>query len=240
MEESEKQKSTKKEQPEKFISDQEKDLIVFSALKSRARLISDVTKEVDKVVKWINEQYERLKYDPNFQASLTLDLDYNDTTSVMAADAILAMLGTRLLQEKERNDSSHPVTAGIKSTNKTSTYLYSEHLRPQVEGPIEERYTLIISHQMALPANIQSRLTTGQLEGVQPTATTPPTTAPEPEKIEQKIAPQPQTNLPKTSIPPRPEITEEKLERDHQERTKPKGFFELLNDVLIGDDEEEY
>lgn len=83
-----------------------------------------------------------------------MDFDYADTLKRVIVDTVLRLLGTRLLTDEERADTSRSPSTGLQATNQPNLFIYYEHQRPQKEAPIQEKYILFVSREMKLPAVI--------------------------------------------------------------------------------------
>jgi hypothetical protein len=142
------------EKDDSFIDPKEKDEAILGALRSRVKTIGEVGERVDKITSWIDEQQKKLLQNSEHKAFLWLDFDYANSIQLITVDTILKILGTRLLTESERLDAQKQIEIGIKSTNKPNVYLYAEITRKNHNAPLKERYGLLVSEIMELPATI--------------------------------------------------------------------------------------
>lgn len=192
-----------------IINDKEKEKTI-----SKSLIVGEVSTIVEQIVKWINEGKKKLKQNPQHQGLLSLDFQYTDITRKTAVDAVLRLLGTRLLTEDERRDPQRPLSSGIQATIKPNIYIFYEHLRSSEKEPIQEKYTLLVALKMQLPTQIVTQ------------------------KIQQvgastgEAKPQPLTE----EIPE--EILEEEVQKAKEMKRAP-GIFETINKVLLGEEEEE-
>lgn len=206
-----KKKIIRKKKKAFLVSEKEKERAISEALKPEVQTAQIIASEVDKIIRWINQEEDKLAKNPNHQAFLSLDFKYSDGIKRSIVDSVLRLLGSRILNEKERFDFKRPASVGIQSTHKPNLYIYYEHKRPQGESLIQEKYILLISKEMKLPSLIT------------------------PEKIEEV-----QIGLESEKEVPREEESPEILEevKKIKEEKKPPGIFETINKVLLGEEEE--
>jgi len=208
-----------------LIPDAEKDGAILESIKSYVGVVDKVAEQVDKIIEWINQEEKKLAQKEDHKVFLSLDFNYSDKLKRTVVDTVLRLLGTRLLTEEERADSSRPLSTGLQATNRPNLFIYYEHKRPEEETHIQEKYTLFVSKDMKLP----SVFTPEKIEEV---------------KVEEKVAPGLKEEVPPSPIEeasppeelPPPEIVEEKVEE--KEEKKAPGIFETINKVLLGEDEE--
>lgn len=191
----------------------------LESIKSYVGLVDKVAEQVDKIINWINQEERKLAEKEDHKAFLSLDFNYSDKLKRTAVDAVLRLLGTRLLTDEERADISRPPSTGLQATNRPNLFIYYEHTRPEGETHIQEKYTLFVSKKMKLP----SVITPEKIEEVKVEEPIPKEVAVPPEALVEELPP--------------PEIVEEKIKEGKEEK-KPPGIFETINKVLLGEDEE--
>jgi hypothetical protein len=173
---------------------------------------SQINKEVDGILYWAQEQEEKLAKNQDHKALLFLDFRYANKSRMAIVDTVLRILGTRLLTQEERADQTRPLSIGLQATNRPHLYIYYNYSRPEGGINIQEKYFLLVSKEMKLPKEASL-----------------------PEKNESQIQSQTGSSLNKNSPPGDP-----KPENPKKDEKRPPGIFKTMNEIFLGDEEQNY